>query len=68
MGKKEYPQNEAVPNVLNDEAAAYENLEIRRRKESILSSDTEKFKMFTKLMRIGIMLKNAKVTHKKMIE
>ena len=68
MDKNEYPQNEATLNVLNDEAAAYENLEIRRRKESILSSDTEKFKIFTKLMRIGIMMKNAKVTHKKMIE
>ncbi len=68
MSKKGYSLNEAVPNVLNDEAAAYENLETRRRKESILSSDTEKFKMFTKLMRIGIMMKNAKVTHKKMIE
>ena len=68
MDKKEYSQNEAALNIMNDEAAAYENLETRRRIESILSSDTEKFKMFTKLMRIGIMMKNAKVTHQKMIE
>ena len=68
MENNKYPQNEVIPNVLNEEAAAYENLEIRRRKESILSSYTEKFKMFTKLMRIGIMMKNAKITHKKMIE
>ena len=68
MNKDEYSQNESPRNLLNDEAAAYENLETRRRKESILLSDTEKFKMFTKLMRIGIMMKNAKVTHKKMIE
>ena len=68
MNKKEYSENEAPLNIFNEEAAAYENLETRRRKESILSSDTEKFKMFTKLMRIGIMMKNAKVTHQKMIE
>jgi len=68
MDKKKNAQSEAVPNVLNEEAAAYENLEIRRRRESILSSDMEKFKMFTKLMRIGIMMKNAKITHQKMAE
>ncbi len=68
MNKKEYSENEAPLNIFNEEAAAYENLEIKRRKESILTSDTEKFKMFTKLMRIGIMLKNAKVTHQKMVE
>ena len=48
---------------MNDEAEAYENLDTQRRKEAILSSDTEKFKLFTKLMRISIMLKNAKITH-----
>lgn len=68
MNKKEYSENEVPLNIFNEEAAAYENLEIKRRKESILTSDTEKFKMFTKLMRIGIMLKNAKVTHQKMVE
>lgn len=53
MGKDQYLQKQAALHTLNDEAVAYENLEIRRRKESILLSDTEIFKMFTKLMRIG---------------
>jgi hypothetical protein len=47
--------------VANDDAAAYEQLDKKRRMESILSSDTDKFKLFTKLMRITRMMKNAKI-------
>ena len=50
-------------NILHDDAAAYENLETERRKKAILSSDTEKFKLFTKLMRISKMMKSAKITN-----
>ena len=65
---KEYKQTEAQVNILHEDSEAYENLEITRRKQAILSTDSEKFKLFTKLMRISLMLRNAKVTHKKMIE
>lgn len=68
MDSKQYKQNENKASVLHEDAEAYESLDIARRKQAILSSDTEKFKLFTKLMRISRMLKNAKVTHKKMIE
>ena len=68
MESKQYKQAEDKANVLHEDAEAYESLDIARRKQAILSSDTEKFKLFTKLMRISRMLKNAKVTHKKMIE
>jgi|GEM_PF-5876551 len=47
--------------VAHDEAAAYEQLDKRRRREAILSSDTDKFRLFTKLMRITRMMKNAKI-------
>ena len=63
MAKKEFTEDDHKMNVMNDDAEAYENLDTQRRKEAILSSDTEKFKLFTKLMRISIMLKNAKITH-----
>jgi hypothetical protein len=48
--------------VLNDDSAAYESLDRKRRMDAILKSDNEKFKLFTKLMRIGKMLKNAKTS------
>ncbi len=40
----------------------FEKEEKRRLKEAILKSDDEKFKLFTKLMRIGKMLSNLKTT------
>jgi hypothetical protein len=43
-----------------DEQEAYD---IERIKEAILSSDMEKFRNFTRLMRIGMMLKKAKISH-----
>ena len=63
MAKKEFTEDDHKLNSLNDDGEAYENLDTQRRKEAILSSDTEKFKLFTKLMRISMMLKNAKITH-----
>ncbi|MBL0356183.1 MAG: hypothetical protein IPP72_04545 [Chitinophagaceae bacterium] len=47
--------------VVNDDAAAYEQLDKKRRIGAILSSDTDKFRLFTKLMRIPRMMKNAKI-------
>jgi hypothetical protein len=68
MEQKEYYNTESSLSKMEEENIAYECLDIARRKKAILSSDTEKFKMFSKLMRIGIMMKNAKVTHQKMPE
>jgi hypothetical protein len=68
MEQKEYYNTESSLNKMEEENISYESLDIERRKKAILSSDTEKFKIFSKLMRIGIMMKNAKVTHQKMPE
>lgn len=51
------------PNLLNDDGEAFNKLETGRRKAAILLSDAEKFRLFTKMMRIGMMLKNAKKYH-----
>lgn len=66
---KEYPINNQPVNLAEEELdALYEAQDIRRLKEAILLSDTEKFRLFTRMMRINTMLKNAKVTHKKIEE
>ncbi|MBK7882833.1 MAG: hypothetical protein IPJ81_02595 [Chitinophagaceae bacterium] len=61
-------KNNEKPSAVNEEQAYYESAEKARIIESILLSDTEKFKLFTKLMRINIMLRNAKVIHAKIQE
>jgi hypothetical protein len=63
--KKYHIKEDEKQNVVNEEDVYYEAAEKARIKESILLSDMEKFRLFTKLMRIDIMLKNAKVTHAK---
>lgn len=45
--------------------ALYEAEERARRKEAILRTDTEKFLLFTRMMRINNTLKKAKIIHKK---
>ena len=51
-------------NVLHDEDVMYLSLEKQRIKQSILKTDTDKFFLFTRMLRINSMLKNAKVIHK----
>lgn len=54
-------------NALHEEAPTYssmEALEEARLLEAINRTDTEKFKLFTRMMRIGQMLKNATITYK----
>lgn len=69
MMHKEYPINNQPINLAEEDLdALYEAQDIRRLKEAILLSDTEKFRLFTRMMRINTMLKNAKVTHKKIEE
>ena len=67
MQQKEYKKTDSIVCSMEEQDIAYERLDIERRKKAILYSDTEKFKMFAKLMRIGIMLKNATITHQKMV-
>jgi hypothetical protein len=52
-------------NVLHDIDAIYLSAENQRIKEAILKTDTDKFFVFTRMLRINGMLKNAKVTHHK---
>jgi hypothetical protein len=52
-------------NQLHDLDTLYLAEENKRRKEAILKTDTEKFFLFTRMMRISNTLKKFKVTHKK---
>lgn len=44
--------------------AFYEKAEMDLLRDALKKTDTERFLMMTKLMKMNIMLKNAKVTHK----
>lgn len=63
MGNIKNISTDLPSNILHDNTAAYENLETERRRKAILSSDIEKFRLFTKLMRIGRMMKSARITN-----
>ena len=62
---KDTPENK---NILQEDEAAYSTAKSRedeaRLREAIHRSDDEKFFLFTRMLRINMMLKNAKVTHK----
>jgi hypothetical protein len=49
---------------LPSQEVAISPLEVNRIKEAINRSDTEKFLLFTRMMRIHFMLKNAIITKK----
>jgi len=69
MKDKDYPSAEQPANIVKEDMdALIEKQNIERLREAILLSDTEKFHLFTRLMRINKMLQNAKVTHKKIEE
>jgi hypothetical protein len=54
-------------NVLNDPDAGYAKAEMDLLKDALRRSHTERFLMATRLYKISIMLKNAKVTHQPFI-
>ena len=53
-------------NRLADDGSLFEITDKRRLRAAILSSDTEKFLSFTRMMRVTMMMKRAKIIHKKM--
>ena len=67
--KKEYKRdNDDEPkNLLNEDEHVYGHSaaqEEARLRTAINRTDEEKFRLFTRMLRVNIMLKNAKVTHK----
>ena len=50
--------------IIMDNGYTISSLEIKRIKESIERSDTEKFHLFTRLIRIHLMLQNAVIIKK----
>ena len=61
------PDNTDLTNMVNEDAPVYasrEALEDARLREAINKTDTEKFRLFTRMMRINMMMKNARIIHK----
>lgn len=70
MKKKKYDTNSEM-SILNEQFIPYsrqEEYETAKRRQAILMSDEEKFRMFCRMMRVGKMLASAKITHKKIEE
>lgn len=68
MEQKKYDKDSDM-SILNEQFIPYsrqEEYETAKRRQAILMSDEEKFKMFCRMMRIGKMLASAKITHKKL--
>ena len=51
-------------NILQEQEALYEKAEIDQLRAALKRSYTERFKMMTTLMKMNIMFRRAKVTHK----
>ena len=65
--EKESHTNKNLKNILKENTPVYETreaLEEARLREAINRSDTEKFRLFTRMMRITMMMKNARIIHK----
>ncbi|WP_407523285.1 hypothetical protein PDL71_16850 [Lacibacter sp. MH-610] len=60
--KNQKPHVISIKHIPFEEQGAYE---IERIRKAILMSDMEKFRLFCRMLRIGIMFKNAIITHKK---
>jgi len=57
--------NEPVPEYLrNDPNAGYEKAEMDQLRAALKRTPEERFHIMTRLIKIGFMLKNAKVSHK----
>jgi hypothetical protein len=66
---KEYKQSEQNASILHDDGPdtpwSWEPQEIAQLQDALKMTHTERFRLMTKLMRRGIMLKNAKITYQK---
>jgi hypothetical protein len=64
---KKYEQEDKVPNnMVNEEAPVYktrEGIEDARLRAAMNKTDTEKFYLFTTMVRINRMMSSAKITH-----
>lgn len=70
MEEKPYHNKEGRPNLVSETFVPYEKQEeheAEMRRRAILMTDMEKFLMFTKMLRRGIMFKNAIITHKPLL-
>ena len=56
--------HEENKNIASEPQADYEKAEMDLLRDGLKRSYTERFKMMTTLMKIGFMLKNAKIIHK----
>ncbi len=62
------PAKDSDKSILQEDPVRYESresLEDARLRAAINRTDTEKFRLFTRMMRISLMLKKAKITHRK---
>lgn len=61
---KKYEYTDRENNILNDPGEGYERAETNLLKDGINRTHEERFLMMTRLMKIGVMLKNAKIINK----
>ncbi len=65
--KKKYDSNSEL-SILNETFIPYsrqEEYETAKRREAILMTDEEKFRVFCRMLKLGNMFKRAVITHKK---
>jgi len=64
----ERPKSDSTKSILREDPVVYDSreaLEEARLREAVNRTDTEKFRLFTRMMRINMMLKKAKIKHPK---
>ncbi|MBX9784068.1 MAG: hypothetical protein K2X48_12335 [Chitinophagaceae bacterium] len=67
MKNKPYHSKEEEPLIVSETFVPYEKQEeheAEMRRRAIMMTDMEKFLLFSKMLRRGIMFKNAVITHK----
>jgi hypothetical protein len=65
--KQHQPDGKENKGIVHEDSRVYESreaLEDARLREAVSKTDTEKFRMFTRMMRITMMLNRARIIHK----